>query len=51
MQAMLDAPWVAEEGGGGVPTEDSEDSRFAILNDMTAGEHQGLGLGRVSNRV
>ncbi len=34
VQAMLDAPWVPGEG---VPAAYSEDSRFAILNDMTAG--------------
>lgn len=37
-QAMLDAPWIP---GDGVPQDYSEDSRFAILNDMTAGARQG----------
>ena len=42
LQAMLDTPWLAEAGGGGgIPTEYSEDSRYAILNDMTAGELRG----------
>lgn len=36
VQAMLDVPWSVEDGG--VPVAYSEDSRFAILNDMTAGE-------------
>ena len=45
LQAMLDTPWSAEAGGdGGIPMEYSEDSRYAILNDMTAGERQGLGF-------
>ena len=36
VQAMLDVPWSVEDGG--VRVAYSEDSRFAILNDMTAGE-------------
>ena len=43
VQAMLDVPWSAEDGG--VPTSYSEDSRFAILNDMTAGQSKKPGGG------
>ena len=46
VQAMLDVPWSAEDGG--VPTSYSEDSRFAILNDMTAGQSD-RGVGRIQN--
>ncbi|GAX84229.1 hypothetical protein CEUSTIGMA_g11652.t1 [Chlamydomonas eustigma] len=37
VQALLDAPWSQTEG---VPAEYSDDSRFAILNDMTAGQEE-----------
>ncbi|KAG1657940.1 hypothetical protein FOA52_000971 [Chlamydomonas sp. UWO 241] len=38
VQAMLDVPWSAEKGGA--PPEYSPYCRFAILNDMTAGQEE-----------